>query len=51
MGSENCCDDVCFSELVRCYEEGGYKKAHGWTAFIVSSVTYTLKLFLEEQWH
>ena len=26
------CDDVSFSELVRCYEEGGYKKAHGWTA-------------------
>ncbi|MCW3140640.1 MAG: hypothetical protein N2V72_00450 [Methanophagales archaeon] len=27
-----CCDEVCFTELVKCYEEGGYKKAWGWTA-------------------
>lgn len=27
---ENCCDEICFSELVKCYEEGGYKKAWGW---------------------
>ena len=31
MTLENCCDDVCFTELVNCYEEGGYMKAHGWT--------------------
>ena len=27
-----CCDEVCFSELVKCYEEDNYKKAWGWTA-------------------
>jgi len=30
--TDKCCDEVCFTELVRCYEEGGYKKAWGWTA-------------------
>ena len=30
--AENCCDEVCFTELVKCVEEGGYKKAWGWTA-------------------
>lgn len=29
--TENCCDEVCFTELVKCYEEGVYKKAWGWT--------------------
>lgn len=26
-----CCDEVCFTELVKCYTENGYKKAWGWT--------------------
>jgi len=26
------CENVGFSELVACFEEGGYKKAWGWTA-------------------
>lgn len=28
---ERCCNGVCFSELVECYREDGYLKAHGWT--------------------
>ena len=40
MTSENCCDELCFTELVRCYEEGGYKKAHGWTQSTGQSAPY-----------
>lgn len=29
--TDNCCEDECFSELVKCYREDGYLKAHGWT--------------------
>ena len=28
---EKCCDEVCFTELVKCFEEDSYKKAWGWT--------------------
>ena len=29
--AENCCSDVCFTEMEYCYREGDYLKAHGWT--------------------
>ena len=28
---ENCCDEVCFTELKKCSEKKGYKMAWGWT--------------------
>ena len=29
--TENCCDEVCFTELKKCFEKKDYKKAWGWT--------------------